>query len=98
MCDELQAMIVGTNHTQFLPAERFYLMENYHQKYYLRNSPELIAEFERLTLQAQDFIDSTAAARINGFVAGYSSQAMLLSEIDKYGLSERGRERLFALA
>jgi len=96
--DELQAEIGATIHTQILPLKRFYLAENYHQKYYLRHTPELMAEFERMAPQAQDFIDSTAAARINGFVAGYGSQATLLSESDGYGLSERGKERLFALA
>ena len=95
--DELQAEIGTTLHTQLLSAERFFIAENYHQKYYLRHTPELMGEFERIFPRAQDFIDSTAAARVNGFIAGYGSSDTLRDEIDGYGLSERGKERLLAM-
>jgi hypothetical protein len=38
--------------------------------------------------------ESTAAARVNGYVAGGGTSAQLASEIDLLGLSEAGRARL----
>ncbi|MGE5254210.1 MAG: hypothetical protein ACM3N7_09620 [Planctomycetaceae bacterium] len=42
----------------------------------------------------KDFVDSTAAARVNGYLGGYGTQAGLKDELDRLGLSEEGRKRL----
>ena len=42
----------------------------------------------------RDLVDSTAAARLNGYVGGHGSREQLLKEIDDLGLSESGRETL----
>jgi len=51
--------------------ERFHLAEQYHQKYELRSTP--IVGNELLECCGDAFVDSTAAARLNGFVAGHGT-------------------------
>jgi peptide-methionine (S)-S-oxide reductase len=61
--------------------DRFFLAEDYHQKYELRRVPGIAEE-----LQARgDLVDSTVAARLNGFVAGHGTEEQrrrLLADLD----------------
>jgi peptide-methionine (S)-S-oxide reductase len=52
--------------------DRFYLAEAYHQKYELRSTPVVADELEESYGDA--FVDSTVAARLNGFVAGHGDR------------------------
>lgn len=45
----------------------------------------------------KDLTDSTAAARLNAYLAGYGSCDMLKEEIDLLGLSEGGRSELASI-
>ena len=85
-------------HTEIAPLDRFYRAEDYHQKYSLRRRTELFGELRAHYPQDLDLVDSTVAARINGYVAGYGELKELEAEVDDYGLSSRGRERLLAIA
>lgn len=85
-------------HTEVKDASSFYVAEDYHQKYYLRNRPELMREFDRFYPDDEDFVNSTAAARVNGYVGGYGDPANLAREIESYGLSPEGNEALKAIA
>lgn len=102
LAQETQARIASETHreveTVILPGATFWLAEDYHQKYSLRNAPELYREFRRMYPDIRGLIDSTAAARVNGFLAGYGSVETLEAEIDSYGLSAEGQERLLAAA
>lgn len=80
--------------TQLLPFEQFYRAEDYHQKYELRRHRGLIREFQAMYPDAKAFTDSTAAARINGLLAGHGKRRLLEKEIDRYGLSTEGQETL----
>ena len=80
--------------TEILPFTGFYLAEGYHQKYYLRQKTELMREFAAMYSDDGDFINSTAAARVNGYVAGYGTYAMLLTEISSLGLSPEATKKL----
>jgi peptide-methionine (S)-S-oxide reductase len=75
--------------------ERFWLAENYHQKYYLRHSP-LLKELG--TISDAELIDSTLAARLNGFAGGFGSEVVLEAELASYALSPEGEKRLRSLA
>jgi peptide-methionine (S)-S-oxide reductase len=84
----------ATIHTEIVALERFTLAEDYHQKYYLQSSGEFSTEFSALYPDPLDFVNSTAAARVNGYVGGNGSAAQLETEIDRLGLSEGARESL----
>ena len=71
---------------------RFYLAEDYHQKYYLRHDRVLMAELEGLT--PRELVDSTVAARLNGYVGGSATIAQLREELPSLGLSARGAAHL----
>ena len=88
----------GQIHTPILPLETFYLAEDYHQKYSLRGTPALEAEFRTIYPELMNFVNSTAVARANGFLGGYGEWEVLQAEIDGYGLSEQGRLQLRNLA
>ncbi len=80
--------------TRIEPLRRFYLAEGYHQKYRLRNDRQLMAEFSAMYPNDLEFVDSTAAARVNGYLDGEGSAARLAREIDGFGLTDEGRQRL----
>ena len=84
----------ATIQTKILPLAKFHPAEDYHQKYYLRRHGGLMREFRAMYPQENDFTSSTAAARVNGFLAGYGSAQQLQKEIDSYGLSPEGRKKL----
>ena len=80
--------------TEILPLNGLYLAEGYHQKYSLRQEPDLMREFNAMYPQERDFINSTAAARANGYLAGYGAYENLLSEVSGFGLSPEESKKL----
>jgi methionine-S-sulfoxide reductase len=81
-------------HTQILPATEFTLAEDYHQKYRLQQDPALLKEFRSIYPDWRALVDSTAAARVNGYLAGQARAAEAQAEIGQLGLSPAGQERL----
>ncbi len=76
---------------------RFYLAEDYHQKYYLRHDKLLMQELAGYT--PRQFVDSTVAARLNCYVAGRGSPAQLAEDLPRLGLSPVANahlEKIFA--
>ncbi len=51
-------------------------------------------EFNAMYPGVNDFINSTAAARLNGYLGGYGALELLQTELDTYGLSPAGRKKL----
>ena len=78
--------------TPVIGSARFYQAEDYHQKYYLRHDRALMAEFAAYAPQA--FVDSTAAARLNAYVAGHGSLAQLDRELPELALSTAAANHL----
>jgi peptide-methionine (S)-S-oxide reductase len=83
--------------TQILQANAFYVAEDYHQKYLLRQEPNLLREFQAMFPDAKDFMNSTATARVNGYLAGHGSQQMLLDDLNQLGLSPAASQMLLHL-
>ncbi len=81
-------------YTEILPYTGFTLAEDYHQKYRLRQEQDLLKEFEAVYPSERDFVNSTAAARVNGYLGGYGTPEELKKEIGSYGLSPAAKKRL----
>jgi len=84
--------------TAILPAGRFYLAEAYHQKYRLRQHPELLRELRAIYPSETDLTASTAAARLNGYLAGCAGWREVRRHLPELGLSSAGGELLLRLA
>jgi hypothetical protein len=83
--------------TAVVPLKSFTLAEDYHQKFYLKNNAQLEKELLAMYPQHGDLVDSTAAARLNGYVGGYGTKEQLSREIEGFGLSPDAEKRLTEL-
>lgn len=72
--------------TPILELDVFYPAEDYHQKYYLQNHNNLMRYFNGMYSKFEGFMNSTAAARLNGFVAGHGTKELLNAEVGGYGI------------
>lgn len=80
---DTESRLGGSVATAIEDLDTFHLAEPYHQKYELRSTPVLGAELE--DRYGDDLVDSTVAARLNGFVAGYGDaerRRSLLADLD----------------
>lgn len=83
-------------HTIIEPFSKFYLAEAYHQKYYLQLVMEIVKDY-REVYNMEDFINSTATARVNGYIKGYGSIRSLNEIINNLGLSDKSKKRLIQI-
>ena len=81
-------------YTIIIPFTDFTEAEEYHQKYYLKNDTQLLHELAGYYPAAESLTDSTAAARINGYLGSNGTLEDLKKEMGALGLSARGEERL----
>lgn len=80
--------------TDLVQYRGFYIAEDYHQKHSLQNIRALMDEYRTFYPKMKDLIDSTAASRVNGFLAGYGECESLERELDNLGLSDAGKNML----
>ena len=71
--DQRQAEMGRSILTIIKPIEKFYLAEDYHQKYYLRGRTALQKPLQEAYPEGIDWVDSTAAARLNGIAGNNTS-------------------------
>jgi hypothetical protein len=55
-------------------------------------------EFQAVYPGNTDFINSTAAARVNGYLGGYGTPEEINATIERLGLSTAGQKRLSAIS
>ena len=80
--------------TEIVPIRSFTMAEDYHQKFTLKGHKGLKKEIMRIYPRHQDIVDSTAAARLNGYVGGHGSRDQLSMEIKSLGLSAEAEKIL----
>lgn len=68
--------------------------EDYHQKYYLRQNPDFYRALRERYRSEADFLSSTAAARLNGYLGGNGKLEEFTATVEKLGLPPRLTEEL----
>lgn len=81
-------------HTEILPYTGFWVAEDYHQKFELRQNRDLSREFERIYADPKALMNSTAAARVNAYLGGHGTRAQLEAELPSLGLSPEAQRAL----
>lgn len=80
--------------TEIRPLSKFYLAENYHQKFFLQNVQEIRKDFIEIYPNIMDFINSTSAMKVNSYCKGNGTLEKLKQEIENFGLSSQGEKAL----
>jgi len=83
--------------TGIVEAGIFWPAEDYHQKHSLRATPDLARIYQAIYPGPAAFRDSTATARINGYLGGYGSAEALARELPALGLPPAAGEALLRL-
>jgi peptide-methionine (S)-S-oxide reductase len=94
--DKIEAAKKTKVYTEILPASTFYVAEAYHQKYSLRGNGEIMKEFRAIYPSDESLMNSTAAARVNGYLAGFGSLEDVQAALNNLGLSAQTRDGLLA--
>lgn len=81
-------------HTELRQLDRFYLAEDYHQKYALRAHRKLTADLKKLYPSEAALVNSTAAARVNAHLDGHLTLEAVRAELAKLGLRAIGTRQL----
>ncbi len=77
--------------TEIKPLHTFFIAEDYHQKYALRQFPDVLHEFTAIYPRPDDFTNSTAVARANAYANGFGTREVFDAELEDYGLTPRGQ-------
>jgi peptide-methionine (S)-S-oxide reductase len=72
------------------------MAEDYHQKFALQMSA-LFSEITAIYPDMKDVVNSTAAARLNGYLGGFGDVETVKAQLDQLGLSEAGKTTLLEL-
>ena len=80
--------------TEITLLEHFTLAEQRHQKYYLKRYPKALGQLELFYSSEESLVDSTFAARLNGFVKGFGTRDQIVTEIQGWQVDENARQQL----
>lgn len=83
-----------TIETEITPAGHFTLAEERHQKYYLKRYPHIVESLRSMYPDKQDYLNSTFAARLNGFVKGFGVRDQIVTEIHSWPIGQNAQQQL----
>lgn len=84
---KMEAALGESIETEVGPFETFTAADERHQKYYLKRYPQALVQLETLFPDQDMLIDSTFAARLNGFVKGFGTTTALTEDIRTWPIS-----------
>lgn len=84
----------ATPRTEIAPATRFWIAEDYHQKYALRGKRGLLDALLGEGVSDEAIRESTLAARANGWVVGHGTADQIAAELDALEVPEAARKAL----
>lgn len=93
---EMEFVLGEEIETEIAPFDLFTLAEMRHQKYYLKRYPKALEQIEAFFPLMDMLVDSTFAARLNGFVKGFGTLQELSTEIMKWPLTNENHSALLA--
>ncbi|ANU14260.1 Peptide methionine sulfoxide reductase MsrA [Planococcus halocryophilus Or1] len=85
---EMETELGESIETEISPFSQFTLAEERHQKYYLKRYPKALDQLAALYPNKEMLVDSTFAARLNGFVKGFGTKDSLQKEINQWSIGE----------
>ena len=80
--------------TQILPAGEFTRAEDYHQKFNMRGFQAIMDGLSERYPDFDDLVDSTEAARINGYLGGNGDREKIEAEMEALRLPEKVRRKV----
>lgn len=91
---ETEATLGETIETEIAQFESFTPAETRHQKYYLKRYPQALEQIQAFFPHLEMLVNSTFAARLNGFVKGFGSRQELITEIEMWPITEDSQQVL----
>ncbi|PTX17437.1 peptide methionine sulfoxide reductase msrA/msrB [Halanaerobium congolense] len=76
--------------------DRFYLAENYHQKFRLQQKTEFRDHYFEM-MSMEEFINSPTISKINGYVSGNGGRDEIIQNIGEFALTDKLQEELLRL-
>jgi len=86
----------ATIHTEIRNLDRFWRAEDYHQKHRLRGNAKWTKAFDGAYDSDREFVDSTAAMRVNAFLGGKLTSLDLQEELVRLDSAQEKRAELIA--
>ncbi|UCZ55376.1 peptide-methionine (S)-S-oxide reductase [Bacillus shivajii] len=80
--------------TEISPFMKFYIAEDYHQKYYLKRYPSAVERLSLLYPDHEDFVNGTLVARLNGLVKGFGTLRSIKDEIESELTSHNKKQHM----
>lgn len=82
--------------TEIKKLDKFYLAENYHQKFRLQQKSELRDHYFKM-MSFEEFLNSPTITKLNGYVSANGDRDEIIKNIGNFKLTNRLQERLLEL-